>query len=181
MMYKETPLQASTTTFDQRLRRGILFLLGLNVLLLIVNLLTYPPVLSNGGLPGLVAAAGILLIYGYLALTSPIAIGKLSNVVWRRGVYLGLCSGLILSIDLISGYILHDSTISARTSLVAYGLLLSLIIVSGFIGGRQNGTFRAGITTAVWYILIALLIWFCVEFAAYLLFFQYARRSSFHP
>lgn len=167
------------TVFDRRLRRIITLLIGANVILLIINVLLYPPVLSNGGLLGLAAATGILLIYGYLALGSPIAVGKLPNTIWRRGVYLGVCSGLVLSVDLISGYILHDSTTSARTSLIAYGLFLILILVSGFIGGRQTGNFSSGITTALWCVLIALLIWFFVEFAAYLIFSNTPAGAAF--
>src|SRR5215813_6811805 len=103
-------MPSATIPFDRRLQRAIIFLIGINVVLLILNVLTYPPVLSSGGLPGLVADIAILLIYGYLMLFSPIAIGKLPNPIWRRGVYLGLCAGIILSADLISGYILHDPT-----------------------------------------------------------------------
>ena len=167
------------TVFDRRLRRIIICLIAANLLLLIVNVLFYPPVLSNGGLLGLAAATGILLLYGYLALMSPIAVGKLLNPIWRCGVYMGLCAGIVLSVDLLSGYILHDSTSSARTSLIAYGLFFILILVSGFIGGRQTGNFRSGITTALWCVLTALLIWFFVEFAAYLLFSNTPDGAAF--
>src|SRR5262245_61527803 len=109
---KETAMPAATNPFDRRLQRAILFLIGLNLVLLIVNVLIYPPVLSNGGSPGLIADISILLLYGYLMLLSPMAIGKLANPIWRSGVYLGLCSSIILSVDLVSGYILHDPTTS---------------------------------------------------------------------
>lgn len=172
-------MQSETAIFDRRLRRIIPFLIGVNVLLLILNVLLYPPVLSNGGLPGFVAAIGILFVYGYLALASPIAVGKLPNTLWRYGFYLGLCSGVVLSIDLVSGYFLHDSTTSAHTSLIAYGLFLILILDSGFIGGRHTGKVSSGITTALWCVLIALLVWFCVEFAAYLLFSSTPAGAAF--
>ncbi|MEP6986092.1 MAG: hypothetical protein ABI970_10865 [Chloroflexota bacterium] len=168
-----------STVFDKRMRRVVTFLIGANMILLIVNVLSYLPVLSNGGLLGFVAATGILLIYGYLTLGSPIAVGKLPNIIWRGGVYLGICSGLVLSVDLISGYVLPDPTISTRTSLAAYGLFLILIFVSGFIGGRQTGKFTSGITAALWCVLTALLIWFFVEFAAYLLFSNTPSGAAF--
>jgi hypothetical protein len=172
-------MQTQAANFDRRLQRVILFLIGLNVILLIINVLTYIPVLSNGGVPGLIAAIGILLVYGYLSLASPMAVGKLPSPVWRSGVYLGVVSAIILSLDLISGYLLQDSTLSARTSLIAYGLFLILILVSGILGGRQTRNLTSGVTTALWCVLIALLIWFCVEFAAYLLFSNTPSGAAF--
>lgn len=172
-------MPSATNPFDRGLQRTILFLIGINIVLLIVNVALYPPVVSNGGLPGLIADIGILLIYGYLMLLSPMAIGKLANPVWRRGVYLGVCSSIILSVDLVSGYILHDPTTSARTSLMAYGIFLLLIFTSGIIATRQTGKFSSGITTALWCVLIALLSWFCVEFVVYLIFSNTPNGAAF--
>jgi hypothetical protein len=172
-------VQSETGIFERRLQGIIIFLIGTSVILLILSVLSYLPVLSDGGLLGFVAAIGILSVYGYLTLASPLAVGKLPNTVWRRGAYLGVCSGLVLSVDLISGYVLHDPTISARTSLGAYGLFLVLIFISGFIGTRETGKLTSGITTALWCVLTALLIWFCVEFAAYLLFSSTPSGAAF--
>jgi len=172
-------MPSNTVIFDKQVRRVITVFIVVNLILLVVNVLTYVPVLMAGGLLGFIADIGILSLYGYLALFSPLAVGKLPHPIWRRGVYLGLFSGLILSADLVSGYILHDPTTSARTSLIAYGLFLILILVSGFMGGRQTGKFTSGITTALWCVLIALLIWFCVEFAAYLLFSHTPAGAAF--
>ena len=176
---EKAAMPSATSPFDRRLQRAILFLIGINIVLLIVNVALYPPIVSNGGLPGLIADIGILLVYGYLMLLSPMAIGKLANPVWRRGVYLGLCSGIVLSVDLVSGYILHDPTTSARTSLMAYGIFLLLIFASGIIGTRQTGKLSSGITTALWCVLIALLIWFCAEFAVYLIFSNTPNGAAF--
>ena len=74
---------------------------------------------------------------------------------------------------------MHDPTISAQTSLIAYGLFLILILVSGILGGRQTGKLTSAITTALWCVLTALLIWFCVEFAAYLLFSNTPSGAAF--
>ena len=168
-----------TELFDQRLQLGILLLIPASIILLLLMTAQYPTVLNNGGLLGLIAASGMLLTYGYLALRSPIAVGKLLHNIWRRGAFLGIISGLVLSLDLIASYLLHDWTISSRTSLAAYGLFLLFVVISGFIGARKTGRFWAGLTTAIWCVLVTLMIWFFVEFAAYLLFSSTPAGAEF--
>ena len=164
------PIKPNYQSEYRLLRRAIMVLVPINILLLFVGILQYPPVLGAGGLKGMIAAALIVLVYGWLALFSPIAIGRANTKVIRNGILFGLLSSIILSGDLISGYLIHDGNTSARTSLIAYGLFFILIIASAVRGFRQTGKFTSGLAAAVWCVLVALLIWFCVEFVAYYIF-----------
>ena len=172
-------MQPSLKPFDQRLQLAIRLIIPVSILLLLIIVLQYPPALSSGGLLGLIGASGILLVYGYLALGSPIAVGKPSGEVWRRGAVLGMISGIVLSVDLISSYFLQDWIISSRTSLLAYGIFLLFILISGFIGARQTGQWKTGLTTAAWCVLVTLMIWFFAEFASYLLFSNTSSGAEF--
>ena len=152
------------------LRRAIMIFVPINIFLLFVGVLQYPPVLGEGGWKGLIAASLIVLLYGWLTLFSPISIGSGDTAVIQKGIMFGILAGVMLSVDLISGYLIHNGDTSARTSLVAYGLFFILITASAVRGFRQTGKFASGLTAALWCVLVALLIWFCVEFVAYYVF-----------
>jgi hypothetical protein len=158
----------------------ILGLLAVNEALLILGVILYPIVLQADGLLGLGAATAILGVYGLLALRSPIALSKAEPRLVRGGMILGLISGAILSLDLVSGYLIsHNDATNAGTYLLAYGGFLLLRLGAGGWGAARTGQIRAGVTVALWCVLTALLIWFCVEFAAYYLFAQTASGAAF--
>lgn len=165
----QLPVSPAASSFNRFLRRAIIILVPVNLALLLVGVAQYPPVLSQGGLPGLIAAAAIVLIYGFIALFSPISIGKAHPLIVRQGSILGLVGGFVLSADLISGYIIHDADTSARTSLVAYGFFFLLILTASVLTIRRTGNFSSGMMAAVWCVVTALLIWFCVEFVSFYL------------
>jgi hypothetical protein len=153
------------------LRRTVVMLLLVDEALLLLGVLRYPAVLQEGGLLGILAGSVILGVYGFLALFSPIAPGRADPGPVRRGLILGLVGGAGLSIDLVSSYfITRDPSASAAWSLLVYGLFFLLLLCAGVWGAASTGRFKAGFSTALWCMVIALLLWFCAEFAAYYLF-----------
>jgi len=152
-------------------QRTIILLIIADVLLLVVGLLRYPTSLQEGGVPGITADIAILLLYGYIALVSPIRTSAANRRLLRLGFAVGLTGALALCVDLVSSYFVHrDATASAFWSLGTYGIFLLLLLITGIIGSAQTGRFISGVTAAVWAVLVALPVWFFCEFAAYYLF-----------
>src|SRR5579885_1318755 len=110
---------AISTPNYSTLRIIILVGIALNAILLLLGLFFHPTVISSNGLASLAAPIVILLAYGFLALFSPISLGKIEWRIIRWGVLFGCIGGMVLSVDLVTSYFL-DESVSARDSLIAY-------------------------------------------------------------
>lgn len=153
------------------MRRAIPVVLAVNFGLVLLGVLLYPTVMNEGGLLGICADIVVLTIYGFLALFSPIALGKINSGLLNRSVLLGLIGGLGLVIDLVSDYLIGPTgDYSATSSLTAYGIFLLLLLISAILAAQQTRKFISGISAAIWSVLTALLLWFFVEFTAFYLF-----------
>lgn len=161
----------ANNSFPMFLRRVIPAIILANLLLILLGLALYPTVIQQNGLLGVIADTAILLIYGFLALFSPLSVGKARPELLKTSLLLGLISGLCLSTDLVAGYLItHDAQTNANTSLIAYGIFLGLVALSAFLVARRTGRVRSGLVAALWSVIVALLIWFAFEFAAFYLF-----------
>ncbi len=153
-----------------KLGLGIGLIVVADVVVLGMTVAQTPTILHSGGLTGFIAALFAVLFYGYLALMSPVAIGRLKQSILGPAVGLGVISGVMLGLDLLSGYLFPDPQLSAKTSLLAYGLTLLSILIGGYIGARRTGKLATGMKGALAVTLISLLIWFLAEFTLLFLF-----------
>jgi hypothetical protein len=149
----------------------LLGLVLLDVALVLLGLVLYPSVLQEGGLLGAGAAALMVCLYGFLALYSPVSLSKIPIQIWRTGVIAGTIAGAWLGLDLLSNYFIYrDGATNSKISLVVYGVYFLLLLGTAMRGSIITKRIGAGLTTALWYVLAAQLIWFAIEFGAYYLF-----------
>ena len=167
-----TRMTDSFTPSRHRIFRAALLAIVLSdIALVLLGLALYPKVLRQGGLLGAGAAISMVALYGFLALYSPLRFGNVDNRLWKPGVKLGTVGGLVLGLDLLSNYFIYrDGPTNSKISLVIYGFYLLLLLGAAARGGYITRKIKEGLIVTLWYVFIAQLIWFFIEFGAYYLF-----------
>ena len=151
----------------------ILCLVALDIVLVLSGLIFYPKVIHEGGLIGAGAAAFMVACYGFLALYSPMRIEKTDARLWKGGAALGILGGLWLGGDLLSNYFIYrDGPANSRISLIVYSVYLLLMMGTALWAARLTSRIRSGLLAAMWYVIVAQLIWGFVELAGYYSFGQ---------
>lgn len=146
-------------------------LIGIDMLLLVVGAILYPTSINEGGLLGIVGDVIILLVYGYIALASPLRVDRVGAGVLNLGLVAGAVGALVLCFDLVSSYFVsRDAGASATSSLLSYGFLLVLLLAVAFVGAARTGRIISGLAASVWAIITVTLLWSFCEFAAFYLF-----------
>ena len=162
------------------LRRFVLAAVLLDGALVLLGLLLYPTSLSQGAWSGVLADLLILLLFGGLACFGPFAAGRLIESSLQVGLICGLIGGLLLTLDLLSGYLFAPSgQTSQLTSLTAYSLFGLLTLAAALVAARRASSFAQGLGAAFWCILAGELVWLLVEFGAYYLLSGTPNGSSF--
>ncbi len=152
----------------------------LDVALVVLGLLLYPPVMQEDGLLGAGAAVLMVCLYGFLALYSPFSFSNVLGQIRRTGALVGTLAGIWLGLDLLSNYLIYrDGLTNSKISFVVYGVYLLLLVGTAIRGTAMTRQIRAGLAAALWYALVAQLIWFAVEFGAYYLFARTAVGAQF--
>ena len=152
--------------------RTVLFGLTLiDIILVVLGLVIFPKVIKDGGLIGAGAAALMVASYGFLALYSPLRCDTVDVRLWKPAAAIGVVGGLCLGADLLSNYFIYrNGPTNSKISLVVYGTYLLLLMVSALRAARTTSRIRDGVIAAIWYVILAQLIWVLVELAAYYLF-----------
>lgn len=155
------------------LRRVILSLVVMDIALVLSGLVLYPKVIHEGGLIGAGAAAFMVACYGFLVLYSPMRLERTDARLWKGGAALGILGGLWLGGDLLSNYFIYrDGPANSKISLVVYSVYLLLMMGIALWAARLTSRVRSGLLAAMWYVIVAQLIWGFVELAGYYSFGQ---------
>lgn len=140
--------------------------------LCVLGLALHPVVLQEKGLLGCTANLVELGFYGWLVFGSPLArqFGSKASILARR---LGWGVGLWLGLDLLGNYLIFRSGAANQIiSFIVYGVyLLGLVGISTWTAwSTQN--WRAGFSSAFWYVIPAQLTWHLFEFGSFYLLGQ---------
>jgi hypothetical protein len=151
-------------------RRAILFGVFTVVLLLGYGLLRFPAVLtaSSTGVRSLIGDFSILVIYTVVGLAGPAFAGRMNPQILRAGNLGGLLAGGVFAIEIVLEYWLLP-TDNTSMGLVEYGLVLTLLFLTGLWVAYRTRAIRNGTLAAIWGAVVASLIFFIgVLFVFYL-------------
>jgi hypothetical protein len=118
---------------------------------------------------GLLAAVGILVVYGLAGWFAPPKIDKSNPALLSAAVWFGLVAGLIFAGEIVLEYILlpKDNTLYG---LVEFGAVFLVYFLSGLRSSLRTKRIRDGVLAAVCTAAISTLVWCIVLLGVFYLF-----------
>ncbi len=167
---------------ENRVAQGFASGIALTLLLIAYGLARFPSTLtaSPAGWLGLIGAGTVLIVYGWIGWFWAQRADRQYPAILGTGVRLGLVIGAIFAVQMLFEYLVpitgdQDGTLA----LVVFGLVFLILLTSGFLGARQTGSIRLGLTAAVWSALVGSLIWYFLVLLLYYIFLDTLQEARF--
>ena len=139
---------------------------GLAAILAGLGLLAYPGAQAEWRaiLPGIIAVALILVVYGVLGRWFPSWLERRDQRLLRLAVAFGLAAGAVYAVEIVLEYVLLPSD-NTPYGLVEFGLVFLCYLAAGLIAALQTGRARHGLLVALGAALVSTLLWYIVFLA----------------